>query len=657
MITGNPPRPSAIPHAKEIELQGWLARADLHPQDREAVGKGATLALEIGRFTHAADLASRFAQLEPRHPYPFFLLGLSLEAQGDWPGALAAFLTSARLGPGGGAALVRSAHLLIHLGRHSEASRKIQEVLDQDSKSALDAETLRLAAMALHLLGDHGSARDWLLTALARGGGAQVHDCLGVVQLALQAPDEALEHFEAAVALDPSMATAQNNLGYALLLMGDWERGWLHTEEALDLAPTNPRIVLNALFYAHAGPGQGLEQIYRHTLKVVEGAFPRVTTACFPGTDPDPDRRIRIGYLSPDFRTHAMAHWISPLLEHRNRAAFEVTCFAEELAVDEETRQFKTLADRWVSTEGSSAEEVARQIRDIEIDILVDLAGHTTGGRLDVLALKPAPVQVSMLGFDRTTGLRSVDWRISNPITDPPGDSDRWTTERFWRLNGPFGFRPLPEAPEIKALPALVNGHVTFGFLGNPARVGRTFLLAAARLLARVPGSRLVLLCRPGEDEAHKKFKRGIFREAGGDPERLIFKPRVSPEARFLGYYHDVDISLNSFPAEGGTTICESLWMGVPVLVLDRAEAVRHTGRGLLTHVGMADWVAADLEAWLRMAERWSHEIARLAALRSGLRRHLATTPVFDAAKTLPELEAAYRGMWRHYCEGRDLRG
>jgi predicted O-linked N-acetylglucosamine transferase (SPINDLY family) len=295
-------------------------------------------------------------------------------------------------------------------------------------------------------------------------------------------------------------------------------------------------------------------------------------------------------------------------------------------------------------------------VRDLGIDILVDLAGHTKGGRLDVLARKPAPVQVSMLGFDRTTGLQSVDWRISNPITDPPGEADLWTTERIWRLKGPFGFRPLPEAPEVNALPALAKGQLTFGFLGNPARVGRTFLLAAARLLARVPGSHLLLLCRPGEDEAHKNFKREIFREAGIDPERLVFKPRTSPEARFLGYYHDVDISLNSFPAEGGTTICESLWMGVPVLVLDRAEALRHTGRGLLTHVGMADWVAADLETWLQVAEQWSGDLDRLAALRSGLREHLATTPVFDAAQTLPELEAAYRGMWRQYCTEQALK-
>lgn len=656
MTAGTPPRPSTVPAHKVIELQGWLARARLYPQDREAVGKGATLALELRHFTHAVDLARKFTQLEPRHPFPFFLLGLSLEAQEDWSGALAAFLTSARLDTRNGAALVKSALVLIRLGRASEAHRKLQEVLGQDSQSGLDAETLRLAAMALHLLGDNRSARDWLVTALGRGGGAQVHENLGVVQLALQAPDSALEHFEAAVALDPALATAQCNLGYLLLLMGDWERGWLHTEAALSLSPEDPRIALNALVYANAGPGLGPEQIYRHTLKVVAGAFPQVVTDCRPGTDPNPDKRIRIGYLSPDFRAHAMAHWISPLLEHRNRADFEVTCFAEEQAVDAETQRFKTLADRWITTQGSSAEAVAREIRALGIDLLVDLAGHTKGGRLDVLALKPAPVQVSMLGFDRTTGLRSVDWRISNPLTDPPGEADRWTTERLWRLDGPFGFRPLPAAPAVQSLPALANGQVTFGFLGNHARVGRTFLQAAARLLARVPGSRLMLLCQSGDDEAHKTFKRRVFQEAGGDPERLVFKPRISPEARFLGYYHEVDISLNSFPADGGTTICESLWMGVPVLVLDRAEAVRHTGRGLLTHMGLADWVAADLDAWLHLGEHWSSGIARLAALRTGLREHLATTPVFDAARALPALETAYRGMWREYCRERALR-
>jgi predicted O-linked N-acetylglucosamine transferase (SPINDLY family) len=440
------------------------------------------------------------------------------------------------------------------------------------------------------------------------------------------------------------------------MLMGDWERGWFHTGKALSLAPEDPRIALNALVYANAGPGLGLEQLFRHTLKVVEGAFPQAATSCTPGTDPNPDRRIHIGYLSPDFRAHAMAHWISPLLEHRNRTDFEVTCLAEEQASDEETHRFRALADRWISTQGRSAEEVARQIRDLGIDILVDLAGHTTGSRLDVLALKPAPVQVSMLGFDRTTGLKSVDWRISNPIADPPGDADLWSTERIWRINSPFCFQPLPEAPEPSVLPALKTGQLTFGFLGNHSRVGRTFLLAAAQLLARLPGSCLLLLCKPGQDEVHKNFKRGIIREAGIDPERLVFKPRISPEARFLHYYHEVDICLNSFPAEGGTTICESLWMGVPVLVLDRLEAVRHTGRGLLSHLGLADWVAADLDDWLALAERWSGAIPLLSSLRSDLRRHLATTSVFDAAQSIPALEEAYRGMWRHSCEQRTLR-
>jgi len=254
-----------------------------------------------------------------------------------------------------------------------------------------------------------------------------------------------------------------------------------------------------------------------------------------------------------------------------------------------------------------------------------------------------------MLGFDRTSGLRAMDWRITTDNSES-GDADRWSTERIWRLNGRFCYQPLADAPGVSPSPFSRNGFLTFGFLGNHARVGSAYLSAAARLLLEIPDARLMLLCREGDDEAHLAFKRSFFLAVGVSPERILFRPRTGPEARFLAYYQDVDITLNSFPAEGGTTICESLWMGVPVLALDRPEALRHAGRGLLEHLGMADWVASDLDAWLQIAKSWDQDRDGLDALRRGLRERMAQSPLCDGPSAMRAIEEAYRGMWRAWC-------
>jgi len=627
-------------------LAGLLARLQVEPLDLDLLRQACELSLALGQPRPAANLARRLARGLPGQASPLFTLGRALHDLGDWPGAANAFTKAVALDPGDGTAQACLARALDRQGRPADALRVALEVLGQDG---LTAATLLLLGELFGRLGQPGTARAACARALATEPGAEPHRCLAKAMAALQDFDGALEHHRLALEWEPANATHLGNLGADLLAMGDARAGLPLLERALELEPA--RLDLAASYLSHSDQDAALshEQLFRSGTNCVELACPSAPVTA-PACDRNPERKLRIGYVSPHFRSHTMMHWLPPLLEARDRERFSAICFAENPLEDEWTRRYRSQTDGWFSTAGQTAQAIAATIAKHKVDILVDLAGPRDGNRLDVFARKPAPVQVAMLGFDRSTGLRTMDWRLTTPLADPPGKADPWSVERIWRLDGCFSYHPPQNAPEAGELPARVRGGLDFGFLGSPARVGPDFLQAAGRLLRELPEARLHLLVREGAEEAHKAFKLAPLIAAGVDPRRVVFHPRQANQAATLATYQALDIMLDSFPADSATTVCESLWMGVPVLVLDRPEALRHTGRSLMVQVGLDDWVAADLNAWLRIARRWSADLDGLAALRAGLRNRFAASPLGDPAGSMRAIEAAYRGIWQDAC-------
>lgn len=649
------PPPSLGPSAPqradlEAALKRQLEALAQRPSDLGGLMNAAALSLQLGAHPAAASLCRQVIRSNPRLGIAHFTLGRALGEAGDWKEALRALMAAKGLEPGNPAPRVRIAQALMALGRTEEALRQAREAAVMPG---LTPAAMAVLGDLLHRLGDRALAEVVLRKALAAEEDADTHAVLGALLVQQGQATRGMIHFHRALELAPGSAAARSNLGTAYLAMGDVARGLPLLEEAIALEPGNRDWVTSGVFALNADPEMTLERAHGKTQGWMERAYPPCPPRFRPDHDRAPDRRLRIGYVSADFRQHAMAHWILPLLEARDRSAFEVICFSGNGRKDDWTARFKALADRWVETSALGDEAMADRIVGMKVDILVDLAGHTIGNRLGVFNLKPAPVQAMMLGFDRTSGLRAMDWRVTASNSEHP-DADRWSTEGVWRLEGRFAYHPLEGAPEVGPLPALRNGFLTFGFLGNHARVGPPFLQAAARLLQRVPDARLLLLCRGGEDEAHKAFKRSFFREAGVDPERVQFLPRRSGEAAFLAYYGELDITLNSFPAEGGTTVCESIWMGVPVLTLERPEALRYSSRGILEYLGLEAWVAQGVEAWIDRAASWDARREELAALRAGLRSRMAASPVCDARASLRALESAYRSMWQAWCASGD---
>ena len=352
--------------------------------------------------------------------------------------------------------------------------------------------------------------------------------------------------------------------------------------------------------------------------------------------DRSPERRLRVGYVSPDFRQHAVALFAEPLLAAHDHSAVELHCYAEVPAPDAVTERFRALADHWHSTVGLSDEELAEQIRRDRIDVLVDLAGHTAGNRLLAFARKPAPVQVAwLLGHGYTSGLSAMDAFLADAELAPPG-SDGLFSERLVRLSRiPLAYAPPAEMPDVAPLPARANGFVTFGYFGRTVRLNDAVLAAWARILHAVPGSRLMLNSAPFGEPAGREQMAARFAALGIDPARLDLV-YTSPQPRTWAAYGEIDIALDPFPHNAGTTTIEALWQGVPVLTLAGRPTVGRFGAAILHAVGLDDWVTDDVDAYVARAVTAAARHRRAGAVARG------------AAPALRRLAAARRGRIWH---------
>jgi protein O-GlcNAc transferase len=330
----------------------------------------------------------------------------------------------------------------------------------------------------------------------------------------------------------------------------------------------------------------------------------------------------------------------------------EVFCYAEVKRPDIITGDLRRLADRWLVTVGLSDDELAERIRADGIDILVDLAGHTANNRLRLFARKPAPVQVTWLGYPNTTGLEAIDCRLVDAVTDPVGEADAWASETLVRLEGGFlCYGALKDAPEPTVPRCLKTGTVTFGSFNNPAKLSAATLEIWAKLLSRLPHARLLLKGEPFADEATRALFLARLGERGVAAERVELVAWLPNATAHLAFYHQVDIALDPFPYNGTTTTCEALWMGVPVVTLRGDRHAGRVGASLLTQIGLTDLIANSVEEYLEIAVALARNPERLSDLRRVLRSRMAASPLCDGPAFARKMESAFRTMWQYWCE------
>jgi len=311
----------------------------------------------------------------------------------------------------------------------------------------------------------------------------------------------------------------------------------------------------------------------------------------------------------------------------------------------------RALSDQWRDIAGLGDEQAVELIRNDKIDILVDLAGHTARHRLLVFARKPAPVQVTWLGYPNTTGLDAIDYRLTDAISDPVGQTEAWHSEKLVRLPGAFScYRPPDDAPAVGVLPALKNGYITFGSFNHFAKINPAVLDLWARLLSQLPSSRLLLKARSLADAGTASRVRETFAHHGVSSERLELRSDDLSVAAHLSLYHGVDVALDPFPYNGTTTTCEALWMGVPVVTLAGQTHVARVTASQLTHLGRPEWIAYSENDYIEKCIELAADLPGLAGTRAAQREHMRLSPLCDAPCFTAQLEAAYREMWRRYC-------
>lgn len=481
---------------------------------------------------------------------------------------------------------------------------------------------------------------------------AGLHNALGGILLDAHRLDEAEQALRAGLAVEPNNAEIWNNLGNLYASRGDEPQSLSHYRRALELSPGDAAIRSNYLFFrSHSATASRAEVYAEHRRfgEIHEAARPARHRR--PGMD-QRARRLRIGYVSPDFRDHAVTFWFEPVLDGHDRAQIEVFCYHTGSQCDHVTERLRRKADHWRFIAQLSPDRAAAKIREDEIDILVDLAGHSANNGLLIFARKPAPIQCAWLGYPNTTGLGRIDYRVTSPTADPPGQNDPYYSEKLFRIARAPVFRPPEDAP----LPAPVgpvesNGYITFGSFNKPQKISDTVLDVWARILNRLPRSRLFMVAPGGDTEAGRLPFLARLADHGIDPARVDIVGNL-PLSEFLAVHDRVDIALDPYPYGGGTTSLFTLWMGVPLVAMSGDGPAGGVSTGTLGSLFLHDLVAQSDEDYVEIALRLAESRDRLRELRATLRDTFRQSVNRWESAFVLELERAYRVWWNALIDG-----
>jgi predicted O-linked N-acetylglucosamine transferase (SPINDLY family) len=442
---------------------------------------------------------------------------------------------------------------------------------------------------------------------------------------------------------------AYSNLGNALQDQGQLDESLAAYRKALSINPAIAAAHSNLAFTMNFHPGYDAAAIldeHRSWSRRHAELLPRFKHT--PPSNPASGRRLRIGYVSPDFREHCQSFFTTGLLANHDRDQFEIFCYSSVAHPDHITRRLMGFVEQWRPVAGMSDAKLAETIYADRIDILVDLTMHMSQGRPLMFARKPAPVQVAWLAYPGTTGLPAMDYRLTDPHLDPPGETDQFYTEKSIRLPDAFWcYDPLTTVPAVNELPALKTGNLTFGCLNNFRKLNDDTVALWSQVLRQVDNSRLLLLSAPGQ---HRQRVHGRFSELGVDPQRVEFIP-YQPRASYLTTYHRIDIGLDTFPYNGHTTSLDSFWMGVPVVTYAGSRATGRAGLCHVSNLGLTELAGRSPDEFMRQAVKMSGDLPGLARLRSELRGRMERSPLMNAPRFARNMEAAFRVMWEGWCK------
>lgn len=589
----------------------YSAHAGREPQSASGyIGLGYAQ-LQLAHFEQAAATLQKAVALDPRSGDGFYMLGQAHLSLGEAQGALRAWARAHELAP-------RLEHLYcdycLLLFNHGRAPQ---------ARALMEAGIEHFPANA--------DFKFYLGNLLAEAG-----DYAG-----------AAAAYREAVALSPDTPHLLSSYATALMQIGERNQAVDVLERAIALAPDDAAIFSNYLMCIQYGSSLTREAKYQAACDFSDRfEKPLMQEWVRHPNDDAASRRLRVGYVSGDFRNHSLANFIEPILRHHDKSRFELFCYYSYPGADETTQRIAGLADHWVTCHGMSDADLADRIRADQIDILVDLSGHTGQNRLLAFARKPAPVQMTWLGYQATTGLKAMDYRVTEASLDPIGTSEQFHSEKLLRLPSSGTFSPSPESPPVNSLPSLAGKPFTFACLNNPTKITDEALDLWSDILKRAPNARLMLgnATPPLIERLTHRFEGH-----GVDPARLVFRPKVGL-ADYLLMHHDVDLALDTFPYNGGTTTFHSAWMGVPLIALAGDTALSKVGVAIMQGVGLTQFCADSAARYVEQAVYFYEHPEELQVVRSELRGRLADLVGRLAVEVTASLENAMESCWREHC-------
>lgn len=612
-----------------------LAEIDLH--------RGSALR-KLGRMAEAEAMLRPLAETAGAQQLPALLqLAIIWQLSGQHDAAISAYETVIRSQPGNAEALNNLGMLRQQLDHLDAAESCFRKAL-----AAMPASPQIMANLAAVVLakGDASSAEALLRKALKIQELPLIHHNLGLALLESARALEAEQHLRRALELAPQDLHVQRSLVSALMQQGRIEDALAVMRELLARNPADPVVRSNYLFALQYQPGLEAGEVlsaHRAYGDSVESA------GCVwqdDGRSRDPARRLRIGYVSGDFRDHAMRYFLQPLLANHDTAQVEIFAYYANGRDDDVTRALQGFVQHWRRVWGLDDAALAAQVRADGIDILVDLSGHTAQNRLTAFALRPAPVQVTWLGYPGSSGLSAtMDYRLTDRQLDPEDIASACYTEKVWYLPRWAVFQPAGESPDASALPALTNGRVTLACLNHLNKLNHEVLAVWARILRDLPDA-ILLIGNAGAGEDRERLLQQ-FAAAGIDTGQVQLVPKLSL-ADYLALHHQIDLALDPFPYNGGLTTYHALWMGVPVVTMAGATTVSRQGRSILGGIGLDAFIAGSADEYVAKVVDWCRRLPELAEVRASLRERML--PATDGRVQARAVEAAFREMWGRWC-------
>ena len=616
------------------------------PGHSDALNLSGLIAHQTGNNTKAADLINKAILSNPKNPDYYYNLGIVLSALEKWKEAIHAYTQTIRLRPDYFEALNNLGNIL---REHSNTDSAI-EIYNKALKLKPDcAEAWNNLGNVLKERGQIENAIENYKKAIQiKPDYAEAWNNLGSAMSAQNRFKDAIEHYRHALKLKPDYAEAWSNLGGVMEIIGEFNTSIESYRQALKHKPDYNIAFSNLLYLLSynvvCSPEQILVEhrnwgcIHEEKQKIHNFSHIKPT---------NPNKRLRIGYVSSDFRKHALSFFFEPILRNHDKSHVEIYCYSNVNGPDDTTERLKTIADGWYSTLEMNDTEVAQKIYDDKIDILIDLAGHTAKNRLIIFSYKPAPIQITYLGYCNTTGLKSMDYWITDSVLHPE-DTFELAVEDIVRLQRCWTcYQPPVDAPEIKT-DMLANKIITFGSFNNVSKLSKNVIECWSQLLKEVANSRLILKARQLADPFIQEKISAQFAQNGINSEQLILLPSTPS---YMSDYNRIDIALDTFPRTGGVTTADALWMGVPVITLSGQRYIERQGASILNAIGLDELITSTPEEYITRAVTLAKNHTQRAELKSSMRQLMTNSPLCDGQDLAEALETTYRKMWHTWCE------